>query len=194
MNYSKFSIGLNKRFSQLFRDRAIPLVAETFYQTFTERLLEGNDPIVYTLRAQVNNRLGESQKAIADAEVAIKNLDTWEEAYIERARAHISLGQFDDALKDLKNVKEKSPVSHFYMGEALRGVGKAREALAQYELALDLAPVPGQKASLINLVYAIKAEKRLIESGMPLETSHEQGVLESGRISQPGLKHLMEYI
>jgi tetratricopeptide (TPR) repeat protein len=75
---------------------------------------------------------------------------------IDKARRYVSLGMYEEATKSLKDLvvfDEFNGDSRYLYGVALEGLGKPREAAAQLELSLRLAPQQWRAINKLTEVY-----------------------------------------
>lgn len=86
---------------------------------------------------------GKTEAAIPHLRDAIKKLPTYTPGYIELARAHVALGQYDDAVRTLRDGLARDPGNfefHSHLGFVARARKDLPTARTHYEAARSLEP------------------------------------------------------
>ncbi len=77
------------------------------------------------------------EQAIADIDKALALCQGLTQARLDRGRALLKLGRFDDAVRDLELAAKSSaedPRAHFFLAQAYRGVGRPQDAAAEMKI------------------------------------------------------------
>ena len=98
----------------------------------------------YVGRAAARLALGETRRALIDANHAIACSRLWWRSYYERGRVYIALGHYPIALEDFQQAFEltRQPTAALFLAraEALTRLGRQPEANQDYTAALKLDP------------------------------------------------------
>jgi TonB family protein len=99
--------------------------------------------VAYNLRAKAFSAEGDSNRAFADYDQAIRLDPTYADALAHRAREHLHVGQNDAALKDANGaiqISPSSPDGWAYQGDAYYSLGQPDRAIESFAQSIKRDP------------------------------------------------------